>query len=804
MKLLPPERRSTIDDILNWSKTGLEWGKHITSVFPIPGGVLSPHLFALVLNTSFGQSQAARTNEEDVESLLIELKQLAEVVGKSKHDIDDHIESTLEKDQVQGENALQSPREVEDHFKKFEFDLRGLSDQSKALKHSNFLPAWLFSSRDARTISKIKSDVAKAREYFETSCLVAIQTWLENIDKKLQHITVAVTDIGDRAEVERREDADDRILDALPRADAGYNSSFNQLKGRFLEGTRAKLFEKLEAWIEVDSSHKPICVLTGGAGTGKSTVAFELAKRLDERYHRLGASFFFIRGIADLDSTRLFFPTLAYQLAHSQDVLRKHIVDSAREHLKKGRTQAMEREAPALLHNPLSLVGKQDPPIFLVVDAVDECTEDPVKLVQEMLDFLMATTQHGPIRIFLTVRPVRPIEAKLSSAKWTTDVHTISLETSSNDATADILAFIKDSFSRIPQGPELLKKRGDIAYRLAQQAQGLFIYARTAIDFLETYPGPLEEGVGFLLSDVAEEAVALGPLDQLYLVVLENAFPPAHMQQLVLRARVQVVLGCVAVLRNPVSPRILEKLTLPTRRTITCQDTVSVLDRLRSVVIFENGSVDEAFRPMHATFSQFLVDPTRCTNALYLVDTQRQHAHMADACLKAVLSLEQNMCRLEESELEGSIQDIADIESRLIHVPQHVQYACVYWVAHLREACRPLTHAGHGCFCGDLVVLLENFVANKMLQWMETLGLMGRVDGAMDALGAARDWLPREPQYTHIRERINHGRQILFNHTDGIRNCPHSVYKVSTQEDGDFTLNAILRHRPAIVSDYGA
>lgn len=149
--------------------------------------MLSPHLFALVLNTSFGQSQAARTNEEDVESLLIELKQLAEVVGKSKHDIDDHIESTLEKDQVQGENALQSPREVEDHFKKFELyvvrlcsfsaqltstsvsDLRGLSDQSKALKHSNFLPAWLFSSRDARTISKIKSDVAKAREYFEVS-----------------------------------------------------------------------------------------------------------------------------------------------------------------------------------------------------------------------------------------------------------------------------------------------------------------------------------------------------------------------------------------------------------------------------------------------------------------------------------------------------------------------------------------------------------------------------------------------------------------------------------------------------------
>ena len=445
-----------------------------------------------------------------------------------------------------------------------------------------------------------------------------------------------------------------------------------------------------------------------------------------------------------MDSTRVFFPTLAYQMAHSDETLRKHVVNAAREHLKKGRTQAMKREAPALFHRPLDLLDKQRAPIFFVIDAVDECIQDPDKLVRQMLEYLMTATQHGPVRIFLTIRPVQPLEAVLSSAQWSTFIHTVSLDTSSQETITDVMAFIRESFAQISGGPELLAKRGDIAYLLAQRAQGLFVYARTAIEFLQTYPGPLEEAVDLLLSEVDDEAVPLKPLDQLYLVVLENAFPPSHMQSLALRTRVQSVLGCLALLRNPMTPHVLEALTSTSRTPITCLDTASVLDRLRSVVIYESGTVDKVFRPMHSTFSQFLVDPERCTNALYLVDTKRHHARLAEACLRAVLSLEPNMCRLDESELECSIEAIPDLKNRLANIPQHVQYACVHWAAHLREACGPAVHVGRECFCVDLFVLLEEFVEKKMLHWLETLGFMGRLDGAMDALAAARDWLPRQ------------------------------------------------------------
>ena len=534
-------------------------------------------------------------------------------------------------------------------------------------------------------------------------------------------------------------------MESLPHAeDAGYCSSTNELKGQFLPGTREGLFAELERWAGGGMDTKSICVLSGGAGTGKSTVASELAKRLDQRDGKLGASFFFSRGVTDLDSTRVFFPTIAYQLANwTKGTLRQPIIGAAREHLPKGRTQAMKHEAPALLHAPLELADK-DSPIFVVVDALDECTQQSFKLVPEMLRWLMAATEHGPLRIFITFRPEHLIEHKLLSSQWVNTIHTISIDTFSDDAIRDVAAFINARLREIPNGPELLCSRPEVAERLVARAQGLFIYARTAMDFLETYPGPLEEGVDLLLS--GEDGAALGALDQLYLTVLTNAFSPGSLQHLPLRARVQSVLACIALLRNPMTPSVLESLTSLTHAPITYQDTDSVLDRLRSVVVFKRGAPDEVFRPMHATFPQFLVDETRCTNELYLVDPRRHHARLAEACLNALLSLEKNMCKLDDSALGASIGDIPDLQDRLAeHVPQHVQYACVHWAAHLREACRPGEHpGGQGCFCGNLVDLLRRLISGKMLRWLEALALMGRVDRALDDLTEARNWLPSD------------------------------------------------------------
>ena len=161
----------------------------------------------------------------------------------------------------------------------------------------------------------------------------------------------------------------------MPRADASYRAAINTTKGNFLPGTRVELFHALNQWAErrtPELSGKAICLLTGGMGTGKSTIASEFARRCNEQ-GEYGASFFFVRGVKDLDSTRLVFQTLAYQLAQSQDALRAHIVNAAHNHLKLERNShwGAGHYGWALLYRPIQEISDRHPPMFIVIDALD-------------------------------------------------------------------------------------------------------------------------------------------------------------------------------------------------------------------------------------------------------------------------------------------------------------------------------------------------------------------------------------------------------------------------------------------------
>ncbi len=201
-------------------------------------------------------------------------------------------------------------------------------------------------------------------------------------------------------------------MNSIPRADrAHYLSDANAMKARLQEGTRERIFESLDEWVLAQSqgagTHgQPVRVLVGEAGTGKSTVASEFAKRLQEQ-RLLGASFFFTRGLADLNSPTKFFSTVAWQLAQSQPALRRPVVDAAREHLKRGALQQLERQFEHLLGKPLSSVPEPHPPIFIVVDGLDECTEEGPQLIPSLLRLLLsaAVRPGSPLRVFLASRP---------------------------------------------------------------------------------------------------------------------------------------------------------------------------------------------------------------------------------------------------------------------------------------------------------------------------------------------------------------------------------------------------------------
>ena len=354
------------------------------------------------------------------------------------------------------------------------------------------------------------------------------------------------------------------ILKSMPRADEAHYLSFaNATKARFQQNTRERLLEELDEWVRGQTSTSPaspICVLVGKAGTGKSTVASEFSRRLAQD-GRLGATFFFTRGIQDLNSPRKFFSTLASQLARSQSALRLPVVDAAREHMRVAVLQQLQNEFEDLVEKPLRTLPSSYPPIFVVVDALDECTEDGPELTPTLLRLLLtcATQPWSHLRVFLTSRPEpHYIHEAFATAGVQNHIHPIDIHHFRESVDPDIEQLIRTRLREHKASAEWSDGDPSIVPALVQKSDGLFIYARTAVDFILSDLSDLSSRFNDLLS--IETAVGLTDLDELYRVVLKNVLPHQDRHYLKPHDRLRRVLGYLVACRTRRSSDYLQPL----------------------------------------------------------------------------------------------------------------------------------------------------------------------------------------------------------------------------------------------------
>src|ERR1700756_4997800 len=113
-------------------------------------------------------------------------------------------------------------------------------------------------------------------------------------------------------------------LSKLPRADGAVINSFpRQHEPSCLLGTRFDLLKQVGEWSN-NLQGKCLFWLNGMAGTGKSNIARTVARE-SSKQNRLGGSFFFSRGGGDRGHARMFFSTLALQLAEMSPILKRDI-----------------------------------------------------------------------------------------------------------------------------------------------------------------------------------------------------------------------------------------------------------------------------------------------------------------------------------------------------------------------------------------------------------------------------------------------------------------------------------------------
>jgi AAA ATPase domain len=485
---------------------------------------------------------------------------------------------------------------------------------------------------------------------------------------------------------------------------------------RCLPGTREDFLDHIFKWVENPESERGL-VLLGQAGTGKSSIAHEVARHFENKC--LGSYFTFLRKEQSKDKAYQLFTTLARDLSNRYPAFKLALGRVLKENLSLCGARDYRTLFQGLLLEPLKNLELRDP-ILIVIDGLDESGDTINKnglhtfLAQYLFDL------PPKFRILVTSRPemgIEPAFAKVSS------VDTLYMGDAKLAAKTeqDIGVYLE---KELP--PDVFKDHGA---NLAKAAEGLFQWAAVACGFINTPPASFgfskKKCVLHLLGH-SQDRSGQDLLDHLYNEVLEGYFKPLEAQVLF-----RSVMGQLFAAIEPLSLHSL--IALRRRAPIDDpEDSDAVFEMLRHLgsLLSNVTSSDQTLPivPLHTSFRDFL---TNEKSGVFYVDVVDAHRQLAHSCLGLMLDkLQFNICKLESSYLANS--DVPDLESRIAkHIPPGLSYACVFWDDHLEHV--PFEH--------DLFTKLQSLFEAKFLFWLEVLSIKGNVGLAPPALSYLKTWL---------------------------------------------------------------
>ncbi|KAF8752552.1 NACHT domain [Rhizoctonia solani] len=228
--------------------------------------------------------------------------------------------------------------------------------------------------------------------------------------------------------------ADSRLTALSPVDSAAYNSFLSHDVNRraCTQNTRSNILLELEQWSQ-DWTMPNVFWMNGMAGTGKTTIAYTFAQRLEDQ-GALGASFFCTRTSEEC-----------------RNVCERLIKDplSTEENLKtKG--------------------------LVVVIDALDECNN--ANGVRTILDALFRITPDLPLKFFITSRPEPDIRHRIEAQSDLNRSMCVLHEIEKSMVEADIELYLREELGGSIAEHDLTQ--------LAKLSGRLFIYAATAVRYV--------------------------------------------------------------------------------------------------------------------------------------------------------------------------------------------------------------------------------------------------------------------------------------------------------------------------------
>jgi hypothetical protein len=473
--------------------------------------------------------------------------------------------------------------------------------------------------------------------------------------------------------------------------------------------------------------------LSGLGGTGKSTIAKTVAGKLDDseekEYSRiLAGTYFCSRQSADTRNLFNIIPTISYQLARRVRSYARALLDA--DVTDYATTTNLKLQIQKLLVDPwlksAEKRAKLGSSYLVVIDALDEIENNggPV-----FLRTLLETIKNGHLqglKFLVTSRPDPQLVKSESSLPQDAVFHLEEVER--NEAEQDIETFLRD---KLPA----LKDDGRIG-AIAQRANGLFIFAATAVRYISNPPGrALLEQTRALDRLLQHWPAGQGlEIDELYQQILVSALSNHDADDLCDRLKIIHVILCAA---EPLSTSDIADL---------CDfdlETVQVVVGSLHATLYMSRS-DGRIYWYHATFQDFFFDKNRSSNVKASSSTELLnvfcnqsaiHTLLTERCFETMQALRFNICELPSSFLLD--REVQDLESRVEkNITQALRYSCRHWEWHLERA-----NSDDGR--SKLLPLLVRFLDEKLLFWIEVMNLILSKGRSISQLRDVLGWLKK-------------------------------------------------------------
>lgn len=478
------------------------------------------------------------------------------------------------------------------------------------------------------------------------------------------------------------------------------------------------MFEEIDTWLL--STDMNVLWIHGPAGSGKSTFASELARRLERGGRsRLGATFFCNSADDRTQDPMLVLSTIAFQLANCHPTFLDGVVTVLLNDPHVGR-QSVDNQFARLIREPLKSMDRPDSPVIIVIlDGLDDCGD--VESRQALLGCLEREIKTPTLpkwfKLLITSRPAHDIRLALRGTiklpiKLDSDANLRDLSRFIEDRMSDLVEVFDPDLPTGWPGRERIDKIGDLAQGLFQWVHHLYNFIRYSMD--------QDQSLDLVLS----ADFSGGPTERLYTLYTKTFGHICKDEPEAFFENYRLYVGRILAAKAPLTSSDFCSLFHGSKKAVLD----GIVWRFGSVLYTDGKG---AIRVVHQSLVDFLTSSELCVDPRLHISLDVYDTAFAHSCLEILLhTLKFNTCDLPNAYQLRS--ELEELPLRLeTYIPQHFRYSCQFWAAHLHTV--PKEHT-------EIYLSAKNFFHGSVFYWLEVLSLLGDLESALTSLRDMQKW----------------------------------------------------------------